>query len=114
MPTVTYLGPFYERRRADTIGPWLRGEVVEVTQEWLDEWRHTLPSLHFLIEGDEGGDSLDEGDDGIPDPGWSRRDILEWLVDNNVDIGNGYVTKTRALEFVEQHLNPNPINEGVE
>ena len=111
MPTITYLGPFYKRRRADTIGPWLRGEEVSVSQEWLDEWRHTLPLSHFSIEGDEGGESLDDGD-GIPDPGWSRRDILEWLTDNNVDIGSGYVTKTRALELVEAHLNP--IEEGVE
>ena len=111
MPTITYLGPFYERRRADTIGPWLRGEEVSVSQEWLDEWRHTLPLAHFSIEGDEGGESLDDGD-GIPDPGWSRRDILGWLADNNVDIGSGYVTKTRALELVEAHLNP--IEEGVE
>lgn len=111
MPIVTFLGPFYERRRADTIGPWLRGQAVEVTQEWLDEWRHTLPSSRFLIEGDEGGESLDDGD-GIPDPGWSRKDILQWLDDNNVDIGSGYVTKTKALALVEGHLNPTV--EGVE
>ena len=112
MPTVTFLGPFYERRRADTIGPWLRGEVVDVSQEWLDEWRHTLPLSRFKIEGDEGGAFLDEGDDGIPDPAWSRKDIITWLTDNNVDIGNGYVTKSRALELVAAHLNP--IIEGVE
>ncbi len=105
MPTITYLGPFYERRRADTIGPWLRGEEVNVSQEWLNEWRHTLPSSRFSIEDDEGGESLDDGD-GIPDPGWSRRDILQWLSDNNIVIGSGYVTKTRALELVEAHLNP--------
>ena len=112
MPVVTYLGPFYERRRRDGCASWIRGKVVTVNQAWLDEWRHTLPSSHFLIERDEGGDSLDEDDDGIPDPGWSRRDILRWLADNNVDIGSGYVTKTRALEFVEGHLNP--TIEGVE
>lgn len=110
VPFVTYLGPFYERRRADTIGPWLRGEKIEVSQGWLGSWRHTLPLSHFKIEGDE-AISIDDGD-GIPDPGWSRRDILQWLTDNNVDIGNGYVTKTRALELVEAHLNP--IEEGVE
>ena len=104
MPSVTFLGPFYERRRADTIGPWLRGEVVEVSQEWLNEWRHTLPSSRFEINGDE-GESLDDGD-GIPDPNWSRRDILQWLADNNVDIGSGYVTKSGALALVAGHLNP--------
>ena len=110
VPFVTFLGPFYERRRADTIGPWLRGERIEVGQGWLGQWRHTLPLSHFKIEGDE-DISTDDGD-GIPDPNWSRRDILQWLADNNIDIGNGYVTKTRALELVEAHLNP--IEEGVE
>jgi len=111
VPVVTYLGPFYERRRSDGCASWIRGKAVTVNQAWLDEWRHTLPLSHFSIEGDEGGESLDDGD-GIPDPGWSRRDILGWLADNNVDIGSGYVTKTRALELVEAHLNP--IEEGVE
>ena len=105
MPTVTFIGPFYERRRADTIGPWLRGEEVEVTQHWLNEWRHTLPAKHFSIEGDEGV-TVDGGDDGIPDSGWSRKDILKWLTANGVSKGSGYLTKSAALALVEGHLNP--------
>ena len=105
MPTVTYTGPFYERRRRDTPTPWLRGEVVEVTQEWLNEWRHTLPAKHFSIEGDEGV-SVDGGDDGIPDSGWARKDILKWLTANGVSKGSGYLTKSAALALVEGHLNP--------
>ena len=104
MPSVTFLGPFFERRRIDTIGPWIRGEDVQVSQAWLDEWRHTLPLSHFEIKGDEGV-SLDENNDGIPDPSWSRKDILQWLADNNVDIGNGYVTKSGALALIAGHLN---------
>lgn len=105
MPTVTFTGPFYERRRRDTAAPWLRGEVVEVTQEWLNEWRHTLPAKHFVIEGDEGV-TIDGGNDGIPDNGWSRKDILKWLDDNGVDKGSGYLTKSAALALVDEHLNP--------
>ena len=102
---MTFLGPFFERRRRDTIGPWLRGEEVDVGQDWLNEWRHTLPLSHFEIKGDEGV-SLDENNDGIPDPSWNRKSILRWLADNNVNIGNGYVTKTSALALVAAHLNP--------
>ena len=105
MPTVTFIGPFYERRRRDTAAPWLRGEVVEVTQEWLNEWRHTLPAKHFVIEGDEGV-TVDGGNDGIPDIGWSRKDILKWLTDNGVSKGSGYLTKSAALALVDEHLNP--------
>ena len=105
MPTVTFTGPFYERRRRDTAAPWLRGEVVEVTQEWLNEWRHTLPAKHFVIEGDEGV-TVDGGNDGIPDIGWSRKDILKWLTDNGVSKGSGYLTKSAALALVDEHLNP--------
>ncbi len=104
MPTVTFKGPFYERRRRDSPKSWLREEVVEVSQEWLNEWRHTLPIKHFRIEGDEGA-TVDGGNDGIPDEGWSRKDILKWLSDNGVSRGSGYLTKTAALTLVEEHLN---------
>ena len=104
MPTVTFIGPFYERRRRDTARSWLRGEVVEVTQEWLNEWRHTLPAKHFSIEGDEGV-TVDGNNDGIPDAGWSRKDILKWLTDNGVSKGSGYLTKSAALTLVDEHLN---------
>lgn len=104
MPTVTFLGPFYERRARHGAASWIRGREVEVTQDWLNEWRHTLPAKHFSIEGDEGA-TVDGGDDGIPDSGWSRKDILKWLTDNGVSKGSGYLTKTAALALVEGHLN---------
>ena len=83
----------------------IRGQAVEVTQEWLNEWRHTLPAKHFVIEGDE-GTTVDGGNDGIPDIGWTRKDILKWLTDNGVSKGSGYLTKSAALALVEGHLNP--------
>ena len=104
MPTVTYTGPYFERRRRDSATSWIRGEVVEVSQKWLNEWRHSLPERHFKIEGDEGV-TVDGGNDGIPDSGWSRKAILKWLTDNGVSKGSGYLTKTAALALVEGHLN---------
>ena len=112
MPTVTFIGPFYLRRRADRAGQWIRGETEEVTQEWLNEWRHRLPAKHFTIEGDEGV-TTDGGNDGIPDNGWTRKDILQWLDDNGVERGSGYLTKTAALTLVQAHLNPTDDTEEI-
>ena len=110
MPTVTFLGPFFERPMRHTMGMWTRGEVVEVEQEWLNEWRHTLPASRFLIEGDE-GISTDAGNDGLPDTGWSRKNIIAWLKDKNISTGSGYLTKTAGLKLVEEYLNPTPVEE---
>jgi hypothetical protein len=108
MPTVTFLGPFFERPMRHTMGMWTRGEVVEVSQHWLDEWRHTLPASHFLIEGE----SIDQGNDGLPDTEWSRKDIIAWLKDKNISTGSGYLTKTAGLKLVEEYLNPTtPVEE---
>lgn len=84
------------------IGVWTRGKVNQVTQEWVNEWRHTLPASHFLIEGEEV--TTDAGNDGLPDTGWSRKDILIWMNTNDISTGNGYLTKTAALKLIEQSL----------
>ena len=112
MPTVTFLGPFFERPMRHAMGMWTRGEVVEVEQEWLNEWRHTLPASRFLIEGDE-ETTTDADNDGLPDTGWSRKDILAWLKAQEVPMGAGYLTKTAALKLVEEHLNPTPVEESL-
>jgi len=112
LPTVTFLGPFFERPMRHAMGMWTRGEVVEVEQEWLNEWRHSLPASHFLIEGDEGV-TTDADNDGLPDTGWSRKDILAWLKAQEVPMGAGYLTKTAALKLVEEHLNPTPVEESL-
>jgi len=112
LPTVTFLGPFYERPMRHGIGVWIRGKVNQVTQEWVNEWRHTLPASHFLIEGEEES-TTDAGDDGLPDTGWSRKDILAWLKAQGVPTGAGYLTKTAALKLVEGHLNPTPVEESL-
>lgn len=104
MPKVTYNGPYYEARRKDTCEPWLRGQPVEVSQEWLEANRKAL-RRNFTIEGDEPA-TVDLQDDGIPDVAWNRKDILKWLKDNEVKTGSTYLTKTAALALVESYLNP--------
>tara|TARA_R110002153_G_scaffold272342_1_gene440914 strand:- start:449 stop:769 length:321 start_codon:yes stop_codon:yes gene_type:complete len=103
LPIVTFLGPFFERRRRDSHESWIRNTPVEVSQAWLDEWRHSLPASHFLIESEE-ATTIDAGNDGLPDSGWSRKDILAWMNNNEVSTGSGYLTKTAALKLVEEHL----------
>ena len=85
------------------IGVWIRGKVNQVTQEWVNEWRHSLPASHFLIEGEE-ETTTDAGNDGLPDTGWSRKDIIAWMKNNNISTGNGYLTKIAALKLIEQSL----------
>lgn len=104
MPKVTYNGPYYEARRKDTCEPWLRGQPVEVSQQWLEANRKAL-RRNFTIEGDEPA-TVDLQDDGIPDVAWNRKDILKWLKDNEVKTGSTYLTKTAALALVESYLNP--------
>ena len=101
---MTYNGPYYEARRKDTCEPWLRGQPVEVSQEWLEANRKAL-RRNFTIEGDEPA-TVDLQDDGIPDVAWNRKDILKWLKDNEVKTGSTYLTKTAALALVESYLNP--------
>ena len=109
MPTVTYKGVFYESRRTDSKGVWVRGKPVEVSQEWVEKYAHTL-GKDFLIEGYE-PKTVDLKDDGIPDVAWARKDILKWLKDNGVKTSGSYITKTAALDLVQSHLNPTVVEE---
>ena len=104
MPTVTFLGPLAYRRRLDRSGQWIRGEPVEVSQQWLNQERRRLKPQFFRIEGDAGV-TVDEGDDGIPDAGWIKKDISAWLKAKGVTLG-GYATKAKLLGLVEETLNP--------
>ena len=65
--------------------------------------------VNFLIEGDEV--TTDAGNDGLPDTGWSRKDIIAWLRNKNISTGSGYLTKTAGLKLVEEYLNPAPVEE---
>jgi|TARA_R110000851_G_scaffold174970_2_gene321207 hypothetical protein len=104
LPSLTYLGPAYSVK-LDKAEHRLRGVTEEVSQEWLNLWRVRLNTKHWRIEGDEPSPTVDAGNDGIPDTGWNRKDILAWLTSNGVVL-NGYTAKGRALEMVAEHLNP--------
>ena len=116
MPTITYKGPFYERKSPDPKVPaFIRGQTREVSQDWLDSNRRKISDQHFLVEGDEGVHH-DKGEDGIPDEGWTRANIIKWLEDNGSSVGGGYKTKTSLLGLVDNVLNPpapEPVAEPV-
>jgi hypothetical protein len=84
-----------------------RGEIREVSQEWLNKYRHWARQKgpkNLIIEGDEGV-TVDEGNDGLPDAGWTKKDITGWLKEKGVSI-TGYATKAKLLDKVKTTLNP--------
>jgi len=107
LPSVRYNGPSFYRRSPDAYTPdFSRGEVRDVSQEWVDQWRRFLKTPYFTIEGDE-APTADEGEDGIPDESWRRGDISAWLDSQGVEFArSSYRTKTKLLQLVDQHLNP--------
>ena len=107
MPTVTYMGRSWSTRNIDAKYPdFTRGVPLEVTTAWLDKWGHRL-SDDFIIEGYE---SVDAGNDDIPDAGWKRGDIVAWLAKYDIK-PKGYATKTTLLELVETVMSPNGVEE---
>ena len=109
MPTVTYIGSRVYRKKPDGTGElWPRGEPVEVSQAYLEKHRVAICTnpTAFLVEGDEGV-TVDEGSDGLPDAGWTKKDITAWLVERGQTVG-GYATKSKLLDAVEGVLNPAP------
>ena len=112
MPTVTYSGPLYTKAcRVPGLPDWKRGRPGEMSQELLNDWRHTLKGS-FMIEGDEGVHA-DLGGDGLPDSAWTKAKITEWLTGQGVHVGGGFKTKMTLLDMVEGVLNPAPVAEPV-
>jgi len=107
LPTVTFTGPFATRRRQDNHLEWRRGVPVEVSQEWLNQWRNRLKPTSFRISGDAGDakETVDFNDDGIPDGGWTKKNITAWIKENGGET-TGYNTKNKLLGIVDTILNP--------
>ena len=105
MPLVTFVGPFRTRRRPDSPDEWERNKTEEVSQDWLNTHRRAICSnpTAFRVEGDEGV-TVDDGD-GLPDNGWTKKDITAWLKAQGAEVG-GYATKSKLLGLVAQTLNP--------
>lgn len=105
MPTVTFLGPEFWRNSPDSGREFNRAVPQEKTQAWVDEYRRYLVAPHWRVEGDEPL-TVDVGDDGLPDEGWRRADIIDWIRANGGTVGRVYQTKTQLLGQVDTILNP--------
>jgi len=105
LPIVTFLGPHHRRNSPDGGPEFVRTEPQEKTQAWVDQWRNRLPAERWTIEGDEPL-TTDAGNDGLPDDGWRRADIIDWIRDNGGTVGRVYQTKTQLLAQVDTILNP--------
>lgn len=105
MPSVTFLGPEFWRNSPDSGAEFNRAVPQTKSQEWIDLWRRRLPASHWKIEGDEPL-TVDAGQDGLPDDGWRRADIIDWVRNNGGTVGRVYQTKTQLLAQVDSLLNP--------
>ena len=112
MPTVTYIGNYAYRKVPGTKSIWLKRVPTEVSQEWLDANRTAIctnPEV-FVVKGDAKttagiGFTEDADGDGLPDSGWTKKDITGWLKDKGVSV-TGYATKAKLLDKVKTALNP--------
>lgn len=112
MPTVTYIGNYAYRKVPGTKSIWPKRVPQEVSQEWLDANRTAIctnPEV-FVVKGDAKttagiGFTEDADGDGLPDSGWTKKDITGWLKDKGVSI-TGYATKAKLLDKVKTALNP--------
>jgi len=105
LPTITSLGPYHTRTVPGMRRTYAERNVpMEVSQEWLDAYRNRLSPKWWKVEGDA-GITVDAGNDGLPDSGWTKKDITGWLKDKGVSI-TGYATKAKLLDKVKTTLNP--------
>ena len=104
MPKIVFLGPDTYRRIPGQKEMAGRLQPVEVSQDWIaeNEWR--FARTHWRIEGME-PKTVDEGNDGLPDSGWTKKDISTWLKEKGTTV-TGYATKAKLLDKVKATLNP--------
>ena len=89
MPTVTFIGPEVWRNAPDQGAEFNRAVPQEKSQAWIDQWRRRLSASHWRIEGDEPL-TVDADQDGLPDDGWRRAAIIEWIRNNGGSVGRVY------------------------
>ena len=104
MPKIVFLGPDTYRRIPGQKEMAGRLQPGEVSQDWIaeNEWR--FARTHWRIEGME-PKTVDEGNDGLPDSGWTKKDISTWLKEKGTTV-TGYATKAKLLDKVKATLNP--------
>ena len=111
MPTVRYIGPKKAGLNAGPLG-WFDYKVPrEVSQEWMERFHSRLNSSLYEVTGYSPSkpspspevveQTVDEGNDGIPDNGWLKNDIVEWLESQGATIRAGS-TKRALLKQVEE------------
>ena len=118
MPIVTYISRSHVRRATDPkMRDWEQNRPVDVTSAWLDHYHPRLDEINFRIEGWTATEaeerSEDLGNDGIPDEGWSRKDIQNWLATYDIK-PKGYATKSTLLELVATVMSPDGVAETEE
>jgi len=79
-----------------------------VSAGWLDANRAAVDGPEFVITGHTFDEvkTVDEGDDGLPDMGWTKGDILSWMEENSVEGASSLKTKAKLLALIDAHLNP--------
>ncbi len=74
MPKITYNGSSCYHMLKDGTEIY-RGDSREVSQEYIDQYRSALVRLKGLVIEGDAGETVDFGSDGIPDSGWTKKDI---------------------------------------
>ena len=100
MPTIQYRGRWPRMRTS--YGDFIRGQPVEVSQSFLDENRIQFDKNIYDIEGDvvQGvSASVDLGNDGIPDEGWTRKEIIAYCEENHIPVRAG-LSKAKLIERI--------------
>ena len=116
MPTITYKGPRRAGANMGRLGWWTWGEVREVSAEWLESNRVAVDGPEFVITGHAfEAKTVDAGNDGIPDMGWTKGDILAWMEEKEIE-SSSLSTKKKLLAAIDAHLNPpeESLTEGEE
>lgn len=106
LPTITYKGPRRAGANCGRLGWWTWGQAREVSAEWLETNRAAVEGPEFRIEGYTfEAPTVDKGNDGIPDMGWKKGDIMGWMDENEVSYSS-LSTKAKLLAAIDAHLNP--------
>jgi len=117
LPTITYRGPRRAGANMGSLGWWSWGQPREVSAEWLESYRSSFENnKEFLIEGFAyEAATVDTGNDGIPDMGWTKGDILAWMEEEGIE-SSSLSTKKKLLAAIDAHLNPteDSMNEAEE
>ena len=74
-----------------------------MTQYVIEGWEPKVPEA----------ETVDAGNDGVPDEGWNRKDIATWLAGYDIK-PKGYATKSTLLELVATVMSPDGVAETEE